>query len=355
MKPTAVFLVGPGLVGSAFLRQFIPLKSGLSLAAICDSTRFLSLRDKVFPSSESFSYEEVLSALKQSGTYPDTMLSMTTEIQSASRTKKCIVVDCTASEKPTEHYMEWLSSGASIVTPNKIGLASCHTRFRDISKYIPTSQLKYEATVGAGLPLISTLHSIIRSGDSIVKIEGILSGTLSYIFNNLSSSKPFSTVVGEARNLGYTEPDPRNDLDGMDVARKVVILARTCGMYVEGTNSVSRTSLVNEKLVEIEDTEDFLRYLPEFDRDISSLMEAADKKGKVLRYVGSVDVDSGQLHAGIREYDKEHPFANIRGSGNVISIQTGVYDADSPLVIQGPGAGAEVTAQGVLIDVLGNK
>ena len=166
----------------------------------------------------------------------------------------------------------------------------CDTRFRDISKYIPTSQLKYEATVGAGLPLISTLHSIIRSGDSIVKIEGILSGTLSYIFNNLSSSKPFSTVVGEARNLGYTEPDPRNDLDGMDVARKVVILARTCGMYVEGTNSVSRTSLVNEKLVEIEDTEDFLRYLPEFDRDISSLMEAADKKGKVLRYVGSVDV-----------------------------------------------------------------
>ncbi len=206
----------------------------------------------------------------------------------------------------------------------------------------------YETTVGAGLPIIETLRDLARTGDEIVSIEGIFSGTLAYLFNVYDGSKPFSAIVREARDAGFTEPDPRDDLSGMDVARKVIILGREIGMELE-LEDLQVESLVPATLTGVS-IDEFLDRLPEYDDQMQARWQAAVAEGKVLRYVGRLNRDDG-AQVSLQTLDSDHPFARINLTDNVLRYQTARY-SDNPLVVQGPGAGPDVTAAGVFADLL---
>src|SRR5581483_1973949 len=206
----------------------------------------------------------------------------------------------------------------------------------------------YEANVGAGLPVLSTLHDLVASGDEIVKIEGILSGTLSYLFNAYDGQVPFSALVRQAQELGFTEPDPRDDLSGEDVARKLLILAREIGRRMD-IGQVPAESLVPRGLERGPFTPRFYQALARHDEEMRKRLEAAEARGHVLRYVAVLE--GGRAGAALREYPREHPLAGTKGSDNIIAFTTKRYSR-TPLVVQGPGAGADVTAMGVFSDIL---
>jgi aspartokinase/homoserine dehydrogenase 1 len=208
----------------------------------------------------------------------------------------------------------------------------------------------YEATVGAGLPIISTLRGLLETGDKILRIEGIFSGTLSYIFNNFVGKRAFSEVVTEAKQAGFTEPDPRDDLSGTDVARKVIILARESGLRLE-LSGIPVESLVPEPLRASASAEEFMQQLPHFDQEMSKKLQDAEDAGEVLRYVGVVDVVNQKGVVELQRYKKDHPFAQLSGSDNIIAFTTTRYK-NQPLIVRGPGAGAQVTAGGIFSDIL---
>jgi aspartokinase/homoserine dehydrogenase 1 len=206
----------------------------------------------------------------------------------------------------------------------------------------------YEANVGAGLPVLSTLHDLVASGDDIVKIEGILSGTLSYLFNAYDGAVPFSELVRDAQRLGFTEPDPREDLSGNDVARKLLILAREIGLTMD-IAEVPAESLVPKALSPGAFSPGFFEAFARYDADMLKRLKAARAGGRVLRYVAVLE--NGRARASLQEYPQEHPLALVKGSDNIIAFTTKRY-ARTPLVVQGPGAGADVTAMGVFSDIL---
>jgi aspartokinase/homoserine dehydrogenase 1 len=261
-----------------------------------------------------------------------------------------IILDCSASESVASHYAHWLSEGIHVVTPNKRANSAAWGEYERIreARRAAGSHYLYEATVGAGLPVIQTVRDLRETGDEIRRIEGMFSGTLAYLFNTWDGSQPFSAVVRQAKSLGYTEPDPRDDLSGMDVARKLIILAREMGQSLE-LGDVRVESLVPPALAEC-GVQDFLDRLDEFDAPMLSRLEAARTGGNVLRYVGSVGAD-GNAQVGVVELPKSHPFANIALTDNIVRFQTARYDKN-PLIVQGPGAGPAVTAGGVFGDLL---
>jgi bifunctional aspartokinase / homoserine dehydrogenase 1 len=210
------------------------------------------------------------------------------------------------------------------------------------------ARFRYEATVGAGLPIISTLRDLIDTGDRIERIEGMFSGTLAFLFNRFDGSQPFSALVREAKQLGYTEPDPRDDLDGKDVARKLVILARELGLATELAD-VEVDSLVPAELA-AGSIDDFMTRLPELDAAMQARLEAARANGEVLRFVASLDA-TGKARVGLRALPLAHAFANGKLTDNFVQFTTTRYNRN-PLVVQGPGAGPEVTAAGVFADLL---
>ncbi|KAI8067622.1 homoserine dehydrogenase-domain-containing protein [Gilbertella persicaria] len=274
-----------------------------------------------------------------------------------------IIIDCTASEQVAQLYPTWLRAGLSVVTPNKKGFSSSLELFKEIqslaintnlSKSGKTPLVYHEATVGAGLPVLSTLTDLVKTGDEIIKIEGIFSGTLSYLFNNFSSltnpdPKPFSEIVRVAKDLGYTEPDPRDDLNGMDVGRKVTICGRLAGLELD-LSTLPVENIVPEALQSVESTEEFMAKLPEFDHHFADLNAAALKENQVLRYVGLVDIQGGQSGVKLIKYPASHPFASLQGSDNIIKFTTKFFP--SGIIIQGSGAGAAVTAYGIFTDLL---
>ena len=204
------------------------------------------------------------------------------------------------------------------------------------------------------MPIIGPLRDLVATGDKVETIEGIFSGTLSYIFNEFSTTEAsdvkFSDVVKVAKDLGYTEPDPRDDLNGLDVARKVTILARISGFNVESPTSFPVESLIPKQLESVESSDEFMQKLPEFDGVIQKVKDAALAENKVLRFVGKVDFKNNKVSVEIGKYGFDHPFASLKGSDNVVAFKTERYP--NPLIIQGAGAGAEVTAHGVLADAL---
>jgi aspartokinase/homoserine dehydrogenase 1 len=206
----------------------------------------------------------------------------------------------------------------------------------------------YAATVGAGLPIILTLRDLRETGDRIRLVEGIFSGTLAYLFNAFDGTRPFSEIVADANARGLTEPDPRDDLSGVDVARKLVILAREMGMALE-LSDVSVVSLVPEDLRDCA-IEEFLVGMAAHDAHMRSLHEAAAHDGKRLRYVGRL-TKAGQATVAIERVDANHPFANVASTDNIVRFVTDRY-SDNPLIVQGPGAGPAVTAGGVFGDLL---
>jgi aspartokinase/homoserine dehydrogenase 1 len=261
-----------------------------------------------------------------------------------------VIIDCSASAEVARHYAHWLSEGIHIVTPNKKANSAAfgeYERIRAARRDAGTHYL-YEATVGAGLPVIQTLRDLRETGDEIRRIEGMFSGTLAYLFNTWDGKESFSSVVKRAKSLGYTEPDPRDDLSGMDVARKLIILAREMGLKTE-LDEVKVESLVPVTLRGC-GIDDFLERLPEFDGAMLERLKAATARGQVLRYVGSVDAE-GKAEVGLVELPRSHSFANIALTDNIVRFQTARYDKN-PLIVQGPGAGPAVTAAGVFADLL---
>ena len=260
------------------------------------------------------------------------------------------IVDCSASDEVASRYAGWLAAGIHVVTPNKQAGAGSRPRYEAIAAAAAASgaRFRYEATVGAGLPVVSTLRDLLDTGDEIVAIEGILSGTLAWLFNKFDGSVPFSQLVAEARALGYTEPDPRDDLSGTDVARKLVILARESG-HALSLEDVQVQSLVPEAL-RGGSADAFMARLAEVDDEYAERLRKARAEGKVLRYVARLDAD-GRASVGLVELPDDHAFAKLRLTDNIVQFSTRRY-RDNPLIVQGPGAGAEVTAAGVFADLL---
>jgi bifunctional aspartokinase / homoserine dehydrogenase 1 len=261
-----------------------------------------------------------------------------------------VLIDCTADGDVAKHYRDWLAAGIHVITPNKKANSAGLDFYRSLqdAKRASGAHYLYEATVGAGLPVIQTLRDLRETGDEITSIEGIFSGTLAYLFNVYDGTVPFSAIVREAKQRGYTEPDPRDDLSGTDVARKLIILGREMGLKLE-LSDVQIESLVPGGL-EGGSSDEFLARLSDFDAGMQHRYEAARGKGKVLRYVGRI-TSQGAATVSLAELDGKHAFANIALTDNVVRFATARY-CDNPLIVQGPGAGPAVTAGGVFADLL---
>jgi len=261
-----------------------------------------------------------------------------------------IFVDNTASEEIASRYAVILESSISISTPNKIATSSSFDQYRML-KTIARQRgvlFQYETNVGAGLPIISTLNDLILSGDNILKIEGVISGSLSYIFNNFTTGKPFSQIVREAQQQGFTEPDPRVDLMGVDMRRKLIILARETGLSLEA-QEVKMQSWLPKSCVDAFDIPAFFQQLEKADGYFEELLKKAMEKGKVLRMAAILD--GGEAEIRLIEVGQDHPFFHLNGSDNMIVFTTTRY-RERPLVVRGPGAGAEVTAAGIFAEII---
>ncbi|GMH17358.1 hypothetical protein Nepgr_019199 [Nepenthes gracilis] len=348
----AVGIIGPGLIGGALLEQL------REQTAVLKEEFNIDLRVMGITSSRKMLLSELgidLSKWKDllnlQGEAAD-LQKFVQHVHVNHFIPNTVLVDCTADSSVASHYYDWLCKGIHVITPNKkanSGPLDEYLKLRALQRQSYTHYF-YEATVGAGLPIISTLRGLLETGDKILMIEGIFSGTLSYIFNNFTGERDFSEVVAEAKEAGYTEPDPRDDLSGTDVARKVIILARESGLKLE-LSDIPVQSLVPEPLKASASAEDFMQQLPQFDHDWSKKRQDADDSGEVLRYVGVVDAANQRGHVGLRSYKKDHPFAQLSGSDNIIAFTTVRYK-EQPLIVRGPGAGALVTAGGIFSDIL---
>ena len=261
-----------------------------------------------------------------------------------------VIIDCTAEESIAGRYAGWLERGIHVITPNKkagSGPIADYEVLQARGKH-GSSHFFYETTVGAALPIISTLQDLIDTGDEIRSVQGIFSGTLAYLFNVYDGETPFSEIVRQARDSGYTEPDPRDDLSGMDVARKLTILARELGHKIE-LGGFPVQNLVPESLRECS-IDEFLERLSDHDDAIRTMYEEAESSSKKLRYIGHLD-SAGKAEVGLESVDANHPFSNINLTDNIVQFETERYSAN-PLVVQGPGAGPDVTAGGVFSDLL---
>ena len=350
-KVVNVAVIGAGVVGSAFLDQLLAMKSTITynLVLLAEAERSLISKD-FSPLNVGSDWKAALAASTTKTLPLDDLIA-----HLKTSPKPVILVDNTSSAYIAGFYTKFVENGISIVTPNKKAFSSDLATWKALFSNKPTNGFVYhEATVGAGLPIISFLREIIQTGDEVEKIEGIFSGTLSYIFNEFSTSQAndvkFSDVVKVAKKLGYTEPDPRDDLNGLDVARKVTIVGRISGVEVESPTSFPVQSLIPKPLESVKSADEFLEKLSDYDKDLTQLKKEAATENKVLRFIGKVDVATKSVSVGIEKYDYSHPFASLKGSDNVISIKTKRYT--NPVVIQGAGAGAAVTAAGVLGDVI---
>ena len=260
-----------------------------------------------------------------------------------------VIIDASASAALAARHAEWLACGYHVVTANKALAGGGLAGWRALQSALAHgAHYGDSATVGAGLPVLSTLRRLRRCGDALLTLEGVFSGSLSWLFNQYDGSRPFSALLREARQLGYTEPDPRSDLSGEDVARKLLIIARHAGFSISGEEVVVE-SLVPEALRGI-DSEAFLARLEELDAPLAARHAEAASRGNVLRFLARLN-QRGHARVGLVEVPLTHPAARLYGTDNQFALSTTRYNTQ-PLVIQGPGAGPEVTAQALLGDVL---
>lgn len=345
----SIGLVGPGLVGAALLEQIASQASRLRDDLKLDlRIRGIASSSEMYLAGGSIDLDQWREQ-KTAGAEPLDLGAFARHVN-AEHLPHAIIVDCSASEEVASRYADWLTQGIHVVTPNKKANSASFEYYERIAsaRRSAGAHYLYEATVGAGLPVIQTLRDLRETGDEIRRVEGIFSGTLAYLFNTWDGSQSFSGVVGAARSLGYTEPDPRDDLSGTDVARKLIIVAREMGLRLEMEDVVIE-SLVPEAL-EGCGVDEFLDRLSEFDAPMLQRLERARASGEVLRYVGSVDVE-GRAQVGVVQAPRDHPFANIALTDNIVRFETARYD-QNPLIVQGPGAGPAVTAAGVFADLL---
>jgi aspartokinase/homoserine dehydrogenase 1 len=268
----------------------------------------------------------------------------------ASNLPNSVVVDCTASQALVPHYADILGSSISIVTPNKKANAGP----RALYEHLHQAALKhnvhflYETNVGAGLPIINTINDLVAGGDRILRIDGVLSGTLSYLFNSYAGGGVFSEIVRDAQKRGYTEPDPRDDLNGLDVGRKLLILAREAGYPLE-FRSIRVKPLLPRSVLNARTIPEFFVKLRGVDATYARARESAAREGKVLRYIASFAEGKGNVS--LQRVGPDHPSYHLSGSDILIALTT-ENCRDHPIVIRGPGAGADVTATGVFADII---
>jgi aspartokinase/homoserine dehydrogenase 1 len=346
----SIGLIGPGVVGGVLLDQLAKQTERLSRELKVDlRVRGIMSSKQMHLASSAIDLANWRETFKADSEPAD--LAKFAQHVHADHLPHAIIIDCSSSAEVAARYPAWLASGIHIVTPNKKANSAdleFYARLHEARRQGGAHYL-YEATVGAGLPIIQTLRDLRETGDEIRRIEGILSGTLAYLFNVWDGSEPFSHVVRAAKAKGYTEPDPRDDLSGMDFARKLIILGREMGLRLE-LSDVELESLVPPALANCSPQE-FLDRLHEFDAPMAARLEAARTRNRVLRYVGSLDAATGKATVGLVELERSHTFANINLTDNVVRFITQRYN-QNPLVVQGPGAGPEVTAGGVFADLL---
>lgn len=349
VKSVNLYIVGVGLIGGTLLdilteqaeSLFEQYQIDINLKGVSNSRKMLLSEDGIPLSSWSERLEADSEQMDLNG-FVEAMGEM--------NLPNSIFIDCTASGKIQEVYEEVLSKSISVITPNKKANSSSQELFDRLQRCADRHNcaFAYETNVGAGLPLIGTMNEMVTTGDRVDRIEGVLSGTLSYIFNSYDGSKPFSEVVKEAREKGYTEPDPSEDLNGADVGRKLLILARVAGFKLEITD-VSIQNLVPEGARNADSVDQFFEKLAEYDDDFKQLAESAAEQGKKLCYIARFK--KGKPVVALEQIGSDHPFYNLSGSDNIIALYTRHYN-ENPMVIQGPGAGANVTAGGIIADIL---
>jgi bifunctional aspartokinase / homoserine dehydrogenase 1 len=343
-----IFLVGTGQIGGTLLRQISRQRQtllhtkGIDLRVVGIANR----RHMLFQ-PHGIPGHQFMQRLEEHGT-PMNLNSFVSQMK-AMNLPHSVFVDCTAAPELVARYDEVLSASISIVTPNKranAGPQEFYERLRR-SALKHNARFLYETNVGAGLPVINTINDLVAGGDTILKIEGVLSGTLSYLFNSFDGSVPWSEIVLDARRRGFTEPDPRDDLNGKDVGRKLLILARESGHALE-FRDITITSLLPPSLARLS-IDGFLRALPSLDRRYEQLRAKAAAKGQVLRYLASWG--DGRPTVALRAVSADHPAAVLTG-GDVSIALTTVNCREHPVIIKGPGAGPDVTATAVLADIL---
>lgn len=261
-----------------------------------------------------------------------------------------IFVDCTASPDIAALYDDMLENNINVVTANKIASSSAYEHYLKLKRTAKEKGVKfhYETNVGAALPIISPINDLIKSGDRIVRLEAVLSGTLNFIVNELSAEKPLSKVIAEAKEKGYSEPDPRVDLSGTDVARKILILAREAGYKLE-IDDIDKTPFVPQEYLDTPDVQTFMERVKELDGEFEERRRSLEQRGLVLRYVATFE--NGKARIGFKEVDEHDPLYHLEGSNNIVLINSDNYKAH-PMQIKGYGAGADVTAAGVFADVI---
>ncbi|WP_313274918.1 bifunctional aspartate kinase/homoserine dehydrogenase I, partial [Stenotrophomonas sp.] len=344
----SVGVIGPGNVGAALLEQLYASEASLLAKAKLDlRLRAVTSRNRMVLDQRGI-HGNWKAAFENASLRSD--LDQFTDHLLSARLPHTLIIDCSGSAEVADRYAGWLAAGIHVVTPNKQAGSGPLARYQAIREAAAATgaRFRYEATVGAGLPVITTLRDLVDTGDEVTAIAGIFSGTLAWLFNKYDGSVPFAELVTQARGMGYTEPDPRDDLSGVDVARKLVILAREAG-YELSLEDVAVESLVPAAL-QGASVDDFMARLHEVDASFAQRLADARARGNVLRYVAQFKPGE-QPSVGLVELPGDHAFANLRLTDNVVQFTTRRY-CDNPLVVQGPGAGPEVTAAGVFADVL---
>ena len=346
-KVLNLFVCGVGTVGGQLLEQihdqYEELKRTkrlkLNVVGIATSKKALFNRDGI----DLANYRELLA---------DAPESNDKKLRDAIIEMNCfnsVFVDCTASKDVAEIYQPLLEHNISMIAANKIAASSSYEKYALLKETALARGVffRYETNVGAGLPIIGTINDLRNSGDVILKIEAVLSGTLNFIFNELSADVTMSEAVRRAKEQGYSEPDPRIDLSGKDVIRKLVILAREAGYKVEKTD-VEKHLFIPDEFFE-GSIEEFWKNLPQLDADFEARRKQLDAEGKRWRFVATFD--HGKLSVALKEVDSTHPFYNLQGSNNIVALTTERY-REYPMLIQGYGAGASVTAAGVFANIM---
>ncbi len=341
-SPIGVVLLGTGAVGNALLQQLGPAsRAGIALVGIANSR-------KQHADPAGLNTVNACAQLDASGLPRDDEALLAA--LDACECDRRAIVDATASAQVASRHAHWLRAGYDVITANKAAIGGSLDSWRDVQSAMRAGEGTYgdSATVGAGLPVLSTLRRLRSAGDRLIALEGVFSGSLSWLFNHYDGARPFHALLAEARAWGYTEPDPRADLSGADVARKLLILARAAGFALD-EHAVEIENLVPPPLRGVA-ADSFRARTPELDAPLATRLASAREKGRVLRYLARLDAH-GRASVGLCEVDGAHPAARLSGCDNLFALTTARYRA-RPLVIQGAGAGPEVSAQALLADVL---
>ena len=349
VKTLHIFCLGVGNVGGTMIDQVLAQRDDLRAARRLD-LRIMGLSNsrKMLLTDTGISGDwKAQLAEAQTDSSPEAFVQAIAGMD----LENSVLVDNTASAVAAEVYEEALAHSIAVVASNKIAASDAQERYEGLKQLALRMGVEYrfETNVGAGLPLIDTIQHLVQSGDRIHKIEGMFSGTLNYVFSNFNSGITFKKVIEDARAAGLTEPDPRTDLSGVDVQRKILILAREAGNTLEMSDVAGKGFLLDSQMEGSIDS--FMDSLPEIEEAMQAKWKEADAKGERLKYVGSFDAKTGQASTGLTTVPADHPFFNIEGTDNIVLLTTDRY-ADRPLIIQGAGAGADVTAMGVFGDLI---